>query len=270
MPLFLSAEPHRIGTHLYCRVASRMPCLISASVISSPSRNLWASVVVDVRDGLEQVLAPRRGLVGQLRGDLGLVERVAEVVAPDQRLHADEVDEALERVLDADRDLDRHGLDAQALGDHVDVAPEVGAGPVELVDEADARDLVAVRLPPDRLGLGLDAGHAVEDHDRAIEHPQAPLDLDREVHVPGRIDNVDAMIVPRAGRRRGSDRDAALLLLGHPVHGGRALMDLADLVDLLRVEEDPLGDGRLARVDMRDDSDVPRSCERNGACHGVV
>jgi hypothetical protein len=36
-------------------------------------------------------------------------------------------------------------------------------------------------------------------------------------------------------------------------------MDLTDLVELLRVEEDPLGDGRLARVDMGDDSDVPRS-----------
>jgi hypothetical protein len=36
-------------------------------------------------------------------------------------------------------------------------------------------------------------------------------------------------------------------------------VDLADLVDLLRVEEDPLGHGRLARVDMRDDADVRRA-----------
>src|SRR5688572_1830200 len=47
-------------------------------------------------------------------------------------------------------------------------------------------------------------------------------------------------------------------------------MDLADLVDLLRVEEDPLGHGRLAGVDMRDDPDVPRSRERNLSCHGVL
>jgi hypothetical protein len=40
-------------------------------------------------------------------------------------------------------------------------------------------------------------------------------------------------------------------------------MDLTDLVDLLRVEEDPLGDGRLASVDMGDDSDVPGPRERN-------
>jgi hypothetical protein len=47
-------------------------------------------------------------------------------------------------------------------------------------------------------------------------------------------------------------------------------MDLTELVDLLRVEEDPLGDGGLARIDMGDDSDVPRLRERNGSCHGVL
>ena len=268
--MFLSAEPHRIGTHLYCRVASRMPCLISASVISSPSRNLWArssSTSETASSRCSRHVAASSASSAGISVSSNVLPRSSRQI---ERLHPDEVDEALERVLDADRDLDRHGLHAQALGDHVDVAPEVGAGAVELVDEADARHAVAVGLAPDRLGLGLDAGHAVEDHDRAVEHAQAALHLDGEVHVPGRIDNVDAVIVPRAGRRRGSDRDAALLLLGHPVHGGRALMDLTDLVDLLRVEEDPLGDGRLARVDMRDDSDVPRSCERNGACHGVL
>ena len=224
--------------------------------------------VVDLRHRLEQALAMGGGLVGQLGRDGGLVERVAEVVPPDQRLHPDEVHHALVRVLDPDRDLDRHRGDAQAVADHVHVAPEVGARPVELVDEADPGHAVPVCLAPDRLGLGLDTRHAVEHDHRAIEDAQAPLDFHREVHVPGRIDNVDAVIVPRAGRGSRGDRDPALLLLGHPVHGGRALMDLTELVDLLRVEEDPLCDGRLARVDMRDDPDVPRSCERNGSCHG--
>jgi hypothetical protein len=46
-------------------------------------------------------------------------------------------------------------------------------------------------------------------------------------------------------------------------------MDLTDLVDLLRVEEDPLGDGGFARVDMRNDSDVSSSRERNLTCHDL-
>ena len=46
------------------------------------------------------------------------------------------------------------------------------------------------------------------------------------------------------------------LLLGHPVHRGRAVVDLADLVVAARVVEDPLGGGGLARVDVRHDPDV--------------
>jgi hypothetical protein len=79
--------------------------------------------------------------------------------------------------------------------------------------------------------------------------------------VPGRIDDVDAKIAPE--RRRGSrrDRDAALLLLRHPVHDGSALVDLAHLVGAARVVEDPLGRRRLARVDVGHDPDVPDALE---------
>ena len=208
-----------------------------------------------------------RRLGPEVLRDLDDVDLAAEVVAVEDGLHLDEIDDALEGVLHPDRDLDRHGSGTEAVDDHLDAAPEVGAGSVELVDEADSRHGVAIRLAPDRLGLRLDTGHTVEDHDRAVEDAEAPLDLDREVHVPGRIDDVDTVVVPVAGRCRGSDRDAALLLLGHPVHGGRALMDLAELVDLLGIEKDPLGDSGLPGVDVRDDFDVPRACERNQPCH---
>ena len=224
--------------------------------------------VVGLGDDLDHLLAPLRGVGLERLGDLDDVDLRAEVVAIQDRLHLDEVDDALEAVLAADRQLDRHRSRAEAVDDHVDAAPEVGAGAIELVDEADPRHGVLVRLAPDGLGLGLDAGHAVEDDDRAIEDAQAALDLDGEVHVPGRIDDVDLVVVPEAGRGRGGDGDAALLLLRHPVHRGRALVDLAELVDLLRVEEDSLGHGRLARVDVGNDPDVPRPGERYLAWHG--
>ena len=71
---------------------------------------------------------------------------------------------------------------------------EVGADAVHLVDEADAGDAVLVGLAPHRLGLRLDAGHGVEHGDRAVEHPQRPLDLDGEVDVAGRVDDVDPVV----------------------------------------------------------------------------
>jgi hypothetical protein len=74
--------------------------------------------------------------------------------------------------------------------------------PVELVHEHDPRYAVPVGLTPDRLGLGLDAGHAVQHRDRAVEHPQRTLDLVGEVDVPGGVDDVDLVSVPAAADRR--------------------------------------------------------------------
>ncbi len=203
-----------------------------------------------------------RGDLGHVAGNLAHHDLVALVAAVGNSLHLDQVDHAAELVLAADRHLQRDRRDAQAVANHVDHAPVVGAGTVELVDEAEARDGVLVSLPPDRLRLWLDPRHAVEHDHRAVEHAQAPLDLHGEIHVPGCVYQVDAMVVPEAGGGRGGDRDAALLLLLHPVHRRGALVHLADLVDLLGVEEDPLRDGGLPRVDVGDDADIPRSPQR--------
>ena len=88
----------------------------------------------------------------------------------------------------------------------LDGAPEVGADAVHLIDETDARHGVLVGLPPDRLGLRLDAGNGVEDDDAAVQHAQGALDLDSEVDVAGSIDDVDPWWIASTsavvGRRR--------------------------------------------------------------------
>ena len=38
----------------------------------------------------------------------------------------------------------------------------------------------------------------IEDGDRAVEHAQAALDLDREIDVARRVDDVDAMVAARS------------------------------------------------------------------------
>jgi hypothetical protein len=72
-----------------------------------------------------------------------------------------------------------------------------------LLTNAIRGDLVAVGLTPDGLGLRLDAGDRVEHRDRAVEHTEAPLDLDGEVDVTGRVDDVDPEALPLAGGGRG-------------------------------------------------------------------
>ena len=65
-------------------------------------------VLVVVGDGLDQDVARRVGLGGELGRDLALLPGVADRVGVADRLALDEVDDALERVLGADRQLDRH------------------------------------------------------------------------------------------------------------------------------------------------------------------
>ena len=158
-----------------------------------------------------------------------------------------------------------HRARAQTVDHHLDAAREIRADAVHLVDEADARHVIFVGLAPHGFGLRLNAGNGVEHGDRAVEHAHGTLDFDREVHVAGRVDDVDAVIVPVAGRRGGRDRDAALLLLLHEIHGGSAVVHFADLVALARVIKDALGRRRLAGVDVRGNADIPVAA-RAGLC----
>ena len=189
---------------------------------------------------------------------------------PEDRLHLHDVDHAAEFALRADRELHDGGYGVEPVADHRHAAVEVGADAVHLVDEAEPGHVVLVGLAPNGLGLGLDARDGVEHGNRAVEHPQAALDLDGEVDVAGRVDDVDLAIAPLGRGGRGRDRDAALLLLDHVVHDRGAFVHLADLVGTTRVEEDALGRRGLARVDVRHDPDVAGLFEGEIACHVLV
>ncbi len=164
--------------------------------------------------------------------------------------------DAAELVLAADGQLEDERTGVQPVDHHLHAAHEVGAHAVHLVDESDAGHAVLVGLPPHGLGLGLHARHRAEQRDGAVEHPQRAFDLHSEVHVPGRVYDVDTMIAPFAGGSRRRDGDAPLLLLGHPVHHRGAVVHFTDLVGAAGVVEDPLGGGGLAGIDVSHDADV--------------
>ena len=163
--------------------------------------------------------------------------------------------------LGSPRELEDERVGTQTVDDHAHGALEIGARAIHLVHEADARHAVVVGLTPHRLGLRFDAGDRVEDGNRAVEHAQGPLHLDGEVDVAGGVDDVDPVALPLTGGGGGRDRDPALALLRHPVHGGRAFVDLTDLVCLAGVVQDAFGRGGLARVDVGHDADVARASE---------
>ena len=176
---------------------------------------------------------------------------------PHDRLHVDQIDDAFELIFLADGNLNRDWLGAEALADGIDGMLEIGAHLVDLVDETNSRHAVLIGLPPDFFRLRLHAMHRVKHRDRAVQHAQRALDFRREIHVAGGINNVDANVAPGAGRRGGRNRDAALLLLLHPVHGGSAFVHLSDAVRLSRIKQDALRRSGLAGIDVGHDADVP-------------
>ena len=89
-------------------------------------------------------------------------------------------------------------LGAETIDDVLQALEEVGADLVHLVAEDDARHVILVALAPDRLGLRLHALVGIEHADRAVEHAQRALDLDGEIDVAGRVDDVEALAVPEA------------------------------------------------------------------------
>ncbi len=74
---------------------------------------------------------------------------------------------------------------------------------------------------------------------------------------------------PTARRRCRGNRDAPFALLVHPIGDRGAFVHLAHLVNHAGVKKHPLGDGRLAGVDVRCDADVSRSLQRKLAIRRV-
>src|SRR5581483_833404 len=204
------------------------------------------------------------GLLQELRRDVFFLKAVSlGLFVPVNRLHFHEIDDALERLFRTDRQLNGHGVRAQALFQLGDDVLEVRAGAVHLVDERDARHLILVRLAPDGFRLRLHAADGAQHEDRAVEHAQRALHFDGEIDVSGRVDDVEAMLValavhafPKARRGRGRDGDAALLLLLHPVHHGGAVMDFAHLMRDAGIEKNALRGRGLAGIDVGHDADI--------------
>ena len=263
-PLFLNAVPQRQGT---------------MSLFSVPMRkavdDLLFAQLTGFKVGFHQflgclgghfhhVFTRLGGGILQVGGNLtGLVGDTHVLLLPVDSAHLHQVDDAGEVFFSADRQLNGHGARAQAILDLTHNPLEVGAGAVHLVDEGNARYVVAGGLAPYRFGLGLYATDCTENGNGTIKHAQRALHFDGEVNVSRGIDDIDPVLRellvhagPEAGSGSRGNGDTALLLLLHPVHGGGAFMHFTDFVRDTRVEQDALGRRRLAGINVRHDADV--------------
>ena len=106
---------------------------------------------------------------------------------------------------------------------------------------------------------GLDALAAVDEHHRAVGRGERAVGVLAEVVVAGRVEQVHVMVAVRELQHARGDRDPALALHRHPVAGRRSLapplLDRAGQVDGSSVEQELLGQRRLARVGVGDDGE---------------
>ena len=175
----------------------------------------------------------------------------------------DETDDLVQQVLDA---LARLGADPQDLGRiAADDAGQLGrvavglrGGQVDLVQHRD--DLQVAGQSQVQVGqrLRLDALRGVHQQDRPLARGQAAGDLIGEVHMARGVDEVEHVLLVVAGPGQPDglalDRDAALALDVHPVQVLRT--HLASLHHAGELKH-PVGQRRLAVIDVRDDAEVP-------------
>ena len=267
-PLFLKAEPQRTGVTLRSSVARCSDLAIRSCGISSLVEVGLHQLVVVVGAGLDQVGARLVGGVGQVGGDLLVLELGAELVLPDEGLVLDQVDDALERRPRRRSEAGsaagwRRGGRASSRRRFSKSAPMRSILLMKAM--RGTRYLSAWRQTVSDWGStpATESKTAIAPSRTRSERSTSTV----KSTWPGRVDDVDPVAVPLAGGRGGGDRDAALLLLLHPVHDGGALVDLAHLVGAAGVVEDALGRRRLTGVDVSHDPDVAGLFEWEGAWH---
>ena len=111
-------------------------------------------LVIEFDRRVDQQGAIFLGLLEQFGGNfLVMIFSAKTLVFPNDRLHADEVDNALEVAFGTDRQLraDRTTADSAYF---LHAAEEIGANLVHLVDEHDARHVILVGLTPNGLRCG--------------------------------------------------------------------------------------------------------------------
>ena len=149
------------------------------------------------------------------------------------------------------------GVVADQVGDLGGGAVGVGLRQVDLVHERDDLEVVLDRQVRVRERLRLDPLRRVDHEQRSLARLQRARDLVGEVHVTGRIDQVQLVPLPEHAHGLRLDRDPALALELHRVEQLLLHVAVGDGVGEL---QDAIGQRRLPMVDVGDDREVADVC----------
>ena len=186
--------------------------------------------LVRLHDRVEKLLA--------VLGDLGLElgrdrARSGLAVALGARVcgHVQEVDDARQLVLGADRQSDGDALWRELLGELAERTVEVGALTVEHVHEDDACEPTCLGPLPHAARADLDAHHRADDDERAVRDGQRSDRVTLEAGVARRVDEVDLPPLPLGVRERRRERHLPPLLVLVPVGDRVPRLDGSEPID---------------------------------------
>ena len=214
---------------------------------------LGQHVVVGLGGGLEELVAATSHLRLQLGRDRDLGLLLA-VPLPGRAM--DEIDVAAERLGGPDREVEWRDLGAEGRPERVEDRRRIGVLAIRLVDEEAGRPSPRPTLGDGGLQAGLDAAGGIDHEQRAVAGRKAGHDLGHEVGIARGVDHGhDRAVVVERGHGR-AERLAPLLLLGLVIERRGAVVDLAQPGDGPGLEQEVLGERRLAGAGMAGQDDA--------------
>src|SRR5450830_249279 len=116
--------------------------------------------------------------------------------------------------------------------------------------------MVLIRLTPHGLRLSLYPLDTRQDDYAPVKHSESAFHFCREVHVAGRINDVNLETLPEGCDNGRLDRNAAFTLLRQKIRGRIPIIDVAKLVRGSRVIENPFRGRCFPGIDVSNNPDV--------------
>ena len=229
---------------------------------------LLDQLVVRLRHGLHELLAGGICDRVELVGPFALLRDGTARVAV--RFRVQEVGDARELGLRADRQLERRHLVPERRHELIERVLERRALAIQLVHEDRAGQPRFHRELPRRFRLHLDAVDRRDDDDHRIDRSDRGSEIADEVGVAGCVQDVDLDAVPFDGRHRERDRDALALLVRIVIGDRVAVLDGAHARDGAGCVQHGLQEGGLAGAAVADQQDVTDVLRVVGLQHALL
>src|SRR5690606_18639384 len=134
---------------------------------------------------------------------------------------------------------------------------------VHFINETYPWNFIFIGLSPHSFRLWLNTINCTKQSNHTIKNTQRTLYLYSKVNVSRSINNINCEFLiavhPLTMRSGRSNCNTSFLLLFHPVHSSRTIMDLPNLVTYTRIEKDTLCSSGFPGINMRSNTNI--SCK---------